>query len=86
MDPKGDRHDGTRDRPTDERAAQIAAFETLLQEAASTDPTLQDPLIAVLKRDYRIVDLTTPLDVLVRSWTTGAGVEPARRVVPGEAL
>jgi len=128
--PKGDRHDGTRDRPTDERAAQIAAFETLgrrwvrrhdrvlvfnsplsyllvgsriatnavwlsagpsdrytvqffdqhhswpdkalvsrglLQEAASTDPTLQDPLITVLKRDYRIVDLTAPLDVLVRS-------------------
>jgi hypothetical protein len=38
----------------------------LLEQPASTDPAPNDPLIAVLKRDYRIVDSTTSLDVLVR--------------------
>lgn len=37
-----------------------------LETPTSTDPALRDPLLDVLKRDYRIVDSTTSLDVLIR--------------------
>jgi hypothetical protein len=54
---------------------------TLLRKPASADPAQRDPLIAVLKRDYRIVDSATLLDVLVRRRTTNTGLAPARPVV-----
>jgi hypothetical protein len=38
----------------------------LLEQPASTGPAQSDPLIAALKRAYRVVDSTTRLDVLVR--------------------
>jgi hypothetical protein len=64
---------GPSDRYTVEYFARIHAWpdvvfvgSKLLQQPASTDPALSNPLIDALKRNYTIVDSTTPLDVLIR--------------------